>query len=179
MCDPVTIAVTTAAVSAASSIMGFEGADAACPTQNANAANATYANSYNALEEQRGQIDAQASENSVSALIDRVKAHGAISASASSMGTGGATSKELANAADFDAGRSLSIENLNSQGQRLQTFRTNSGPQTSPAATRSPPCPPPPRCPSCWASPRPASREPEGTSKPAESLVADDGRPPS
>jgi hypothetical protein len=119
MCDPVTIAVTTAAVSAASSIMGFEGATQQSH-QNANAANATYANTYNALEEQRGQIDAQASENSVSALIDRVKAQGAISASASSMGTGGATSKELANAADFDAGRSLSIENLNTQGQRLQ-----------------------------------------------------------
>lgn len=119
MCDPVTIAAATFAVSAASSVMGFEG-ETQRAHLNANAANMQGANTYNALEQQRGQIDAQQSENTVSALIERAKARGAISASASSIGTGGSTATALETAADNQAGRALSIENLNSDNQRLQ-----------------------------------------------------------
>jgi hypothetical protein len=119
MCDPVSIAVTTAAVGAASSYMGFQGATQQAHA-NANAANLQASSTYNALGEQEGQIDAQQSENTVSALIDRAKAQGSISASASSFGTGGSTTTALANAADNEAGRALSVEDLNSQSQRLQ-----------------------------------------------------------
>ena len=119
MCDPLSIGIATATVGAASSIMGFEGANQASHA-NANAANLQASNTYNALGEQESQIDAQQSENSVSALIARTQAQGRISASASSFGTGGATTAELSNATDNEAGRSLAIENLNSQSQRLQ-----------------------------------------------------------
>jgi hypothetical protein len=119
MCDPVSIAATTAVVAAASSVMGFEGAQQASQA-NEQAANLSASNTYNALQEQEGQIDAQQSENTVSAVIGRAQQQGRISASASSFGTGGATAEELGNAADNTAGRALSIEDFNSASQRLQ-----------------------------------------------------------
>lgn len=119
MCDPVSLGIAAATVGSASAIMGFQGANQ-MSHENANAANLTQAVNYNALAEQGAQVDAQQSENSVSALIERAKAGGAISASASASGSSGATATALANASDNQVGRALSIEDLNSANQRLQ-----------------------------------------------------------
>jgi hypothetical protein len=119
MCDPMTIALTTAAVSATSSVLGFDGQQQASEA-NAHLANQQAANQYNSLEAQRGQIDASQSENTVSAIVDRASREGAISAHAGTFGLGGSTAGRLENAAAFDVGRSLSIQNLNAQSQRGQ-----------------------------------------------------------
>lgn len=119
MCDPLTIGLTTAAVGTASSVMGFEGQRQAY-NSNAQMANLSAASNYNALQEQAAQVDAQQSEATVNAVIERAKTQGAISAYAGSFGLGGATTARAENAAAFSAGRQLSVEDATAQNQRLQ-----------------------------------------------------------
>lgn len=126
MCDPVSMAVATTATSAASSYMGFAGQNQAAAA-NETAANLGYANSINGLNTQATQIDKQQSENTVTALINSVAARGRISAAASSQGMGGSTTAAQENAAEFASGRQLSIEDLNSQQERVQNANQRSG----------------------------------------------------
>lgn len=126
MCDPVTLAVTAVGVSAATTGLSFLGQQQAAKS-NAQAANVTAANSYNDIGRRGVQIDQQNSENILSSLIDRTAAQGAISASASAMGTGVATTDQISNAAAFGAGRNASIDQLNSDNQRGQLTSDRTG----------------------------------------------------
>lgn len=119
MCDPISMAAATTAVSATSAIMGFQGQNQQAAL-NQQEANLGYAQSANEAGEQAVQIDQQQSENTMNAVINRVSAQGRISASAASMGGGAESTAAQANAAAFAAGRQLSVENINSAGQRLQ-----------------------------------------------------------
>lgn len=114
MCDPVSIGVATAAVGAASSGLSFAGANRAADDAR-HGANLTYASTYNATERRRVQQEAQYSEDTVSNIIEATAARGRIAASASSMGLDQASTTQATNAADFAAGRSQSILDLNAQ----------------------------------------------------------------
>lgn len=126
MCDPVTIAVSALAVSTLTTAVGFVGQNQAADA-NRKAANMSAANSYNDLGNKGVQIDAQNSENNLSSIINAHAAKGAISASASAFGTGEASTAQLANAADYAAGRSASISQLNANNQRLQLGSDSAG----------------------------------------------------
>lgn len=119
MCDPVSLAVAAGTVSQAKNVLGFLGGQQAY-NANRNAAYSTYGTTYNTLQQQEGQIDAQQSENTTSALIKGIAAQGRISASASSLGGDAASTAAQSGAADFDVGRGLSIQDLNSENQRVQ-----------------------------------------------------------
>lgn len=123
MCDPISLAAATTAVGSASSVLGFAGQNQAAQA-NKTAANLAYANTGNQVAVRGAQIDQQQSENTVQAMIDRVTAQGRISASASSMGGDAATTARTENAADFASGRSLSLEDVNSQNQRIGNAQT-------------------------------------------------------
>lgn len=119
MCDPLTIALVTTAASAGSAIMSFQGQRAA-KKANDQAANMTYANTYNELGNRNIQIDQQQSENSVEAAINQHVLQGRISASAGAMGLTGGTTKSLEVSAANQVGRALSLERLTSENQRIQ-----------------------------------------------------------
>lgn len=119
MCDPVSIAAATAVISTASATMGFVGQQQQYKS-NAQMANITAANTYNGQQEQSAQIDAQQSENTVNAIVQRAQGEGVISAHAGAFGLSGSTTSRLSNAVDFASGRQLSVEDLNSSDQRLQ-----------------------------------------------------------
>ncbi len=120
MCGPLAMAAVPAAMGVVSAVAGYSG-KATAYNQNVQAANLGYANSANQVNQQRTQIDTQQSENTATAVIDKAKAAGAISASASAMGTGGTTAAEMENASANSAGRNLGIQDINSSNQRLQT----------------------------------------------------------
>lgn len=117
MCDPISLASAGTAVAGGKSILSFLGQNAASAA-NTRAANLSYANTSNQLAQRSSQIDAQESQNTVQAMIDRVTAQGRISASASSMGSDTATTTREGSAANFSVGRALGIEDTNSQNQR-------------------------------------------------------------
>lgn len=118
MCDPATIGLTITAVSATSAVMGFMGQNQAAHA-NEQAAQFGYSQTQNQLGEREAQIDQQQAENTVQAEIARRSAEGRISASAAAGGLDAATTGREANAADFAAGRGLSILDINSENQRL------------------------------------------------------------
>lgn len=113
------MAATTAATSGASAIFGFMGQNQQAKL-NQETANLGYAQSFNQAQEQATQISQQQSENTMNAVINRVAAQGHISASAAAMGAGAESTGAQENAASFTAGRQLSVEDINSQSQRLQ-----------------------------------------------------------
>lgn len=121
MCVPIAMAAATTAMSAASSIMGFIGQNQASQ-ENKEAANLGYAATANESAEQATQIDQQQSENTMNAVIARVASQGRISASAASLGGGAESTTAQQNAAAFASGRDLSVEDINSEGQRLQVM---------------------------------------------------------
>ena len=122
MCDPISIGVATAGVSAASAVYGFVG-----QAQQAKGARRTaginYGQDYNEAAARGIQIDARQSELSVDALIKKVAAQGRISASAASLGLADPTVAAQGNAAGFEAGRDLEIENLNTINERAALAR--------------------------------------------------------
>lgn len=119
MCDPVTIAVVAASTAALSTTVGFIG-QTQMAKANEQAADVAAAQQHNELGQRAVQVDAQQSENTVNAIIERAATQGTISASASAFNTGLSTTAQRSNAADFALGRGLSIADLNSQGQRDQ-----------------------------------------------------------
>lgn len=119
MCDPMSLAIASAATTAASATLSFVGQNEAYRANEA-AAVKTYANTYNELGVRNTQIDAQQSENTLEALINRQVLRGRISASASSMGATGDAATIQAAQADNQVGRALSIENLTSDERRVQ-----------------------------------------------------------
>lgn len=98
--------------------MGFLGQNAAAKA-NTTAANLSYAQSENQIGERATQIDQQQSENLVQAEIDRAAAGGRINAAAAAGGSDAATTTRGEDTASLQAGRGLSIEDINSQNQRL------------------------------------------------------------
>lgn len=119
MCDPVSMGAASAGMGAVQSVMGFMGQTQAARS-NAQAANASYMNTYNSEQQQASQVDRRQSENTVTSMINAAAARGRVSASASSMGADAASTTQMVNAADFDVGRALSIEDVNSEDQRVQ-----------------------------------------------------------
>lgn len=119
MCDPISIAGITTAVSAMSSVAGFIGQSQAAK-QNKALAQDSFNETANSLSEQRVQINAQASEDAVTANIDRAQSLGRISATMGSLGGDYATTQAAGHAADFAVGRNLSIEQLNTQNKLAQ-----------------------------------------------------------
>lgn len=119
MCDPVTMGVIVASTSAISAGLAFGGKQEERATNIADA-NAGYANTFNSIQTQAGELDTQRSENAVTAMINAAASRGHISASASSMGADAATTTAMANAGDFDVGRDLSLKNVNTENQRVQ-----------------------------------------------------------
>jgi hypothetical protein len=120
MCGPLALAAIPTALSTASAVMGFAGQNAQSKA-NASAAGLQYGQTENQIAAQRSQIDAQQSQNTVQALIDRISAQGRISASAGAMGADAATSTRAINQAAFAAGRGLGIEDTNSANMRANT----------------------------------------------------------
>ena len=118
MCDPSLLAAAQVVPAMVSSVMGFVGQNQAAAA-NKKAANLSYANTENQLTQKASQVDAQQSENTVQAAISRITSQGRISASASSFGADASGATREANAADFAVGRGLSIENVNSDNQRV------------------------------------------------------------
>jgi len=119
MCDPVTIAVATFAVSSASAIAGFVGQQKAADA-NERAANVTYAQTSNELGRRATEIDAAQGQSTFNSIVERAQAQGRISASASDMGTGVAVTQTLQNQSANEIGRTASVDELNSRNQRLQ-----------------------------------------------------------
>lgn len=130
MCDPLSIALTTAAVSAGSATLGFSAEKQQAAGARA-AAGQNFALAYNADADRNVQISAQKSENTVDALIAKAQAQGRISASAGSLGIADATVAAQSNAAGFDIGRQASINDLNSQNQGAEVLRDISGAEAS------------------------------------------------
>lgn len=126
MCDPVSLTAATFAISAATTGLAFQGQREQAKGAR-TAANLSYAQGQNELGQRNVQIDAQQSENTVQALINAAAERGAISASASDMGMSASTTKRLENAAANEAGRGLSIQDLNSDNQRLQSANLSIG----------------------------------------------------
>lgn len=119
MCGPLAIAATTFAVSAASSIVGFIGQRQASEA-NERAANISFGQSENELGRRAAEIDAAEGQNTFNSIVERAQAAGRISASASDMGTGSATTTTLSSQSANEIGRSAAIDQLNSRNQRLQ-----------------------------------------------------------
>lgn len=116
---PMIMAATSAGAAGAQSIFGFLGQNAAAAA-NERSANLAYAQASNEAGQEAVQVDQRQSENTVNAIIQSVAQRGKISASASSLGSGGETVAAESNAADFEAGRWLSVQDQNSTNQRLQ-----------------------------------------------------------
>jgi hypothetical protein len=119
MCDPVTLAAATFAVTATSSIVGFQGAQQAAKA-NELAANITAGQSANELGRRATEIDAAQGQNTFNSIVEQAKAQGRISASASDMGTGAAVTQTLQNQSANEIGRAAAVDELNSRNQRLQ-----------------------------------------------------------
>lgn len=119
MCDPVTIALSTAAVAAATTGLSYAGQQQRAAST-AQAANLNFANNSNALGAQATQVDEQHSENALSTIIEGAKNAGRISAGASSLSLGASSTAGQENANDVDIGRSLAIGDLNQQNKDLQ-----------------------------------------------------------
>ncbi len=119
MCDPVTLTAATFAISATSAIVGFQGAQQAADA-NERAANVTAAQTANELGRRATEIDAAQGQNTFNSLVERAKAAGRISASASDLGTGAAVTQTLQNQSANEIGRAASVDQLNSRNQRLQ-----------------------------------------------------------
>lgn len=127
MCLPLAaIGVASAVVSGISAIAAFQGQNQAAQS-NLEAANVGYMAKSNDLNEQASEIDRQQSENTASATIERAKQAGAISASASSFGTGPQSTAAAEDASATGANRALAIQNINSESQRLQAASEGTG----------------------------------------------------
>ncbi|MFZ3194092.1 MAG: hypothetical protein WA154_12920 [Moraxellaceae bacterium] len=134
MCDPVSLTAATVAISAATTGLAFQGAKEQARGAR-QAANLTFAQGQNELGQRSAQIDAQQSENTVEGLIAAAQQRGAISASASDLGYSGSTTARIANAADFEAGRGMSIADLNSENQRLEAANISTGQRITRSST--------------------------------------------
>lgn len=126
MCDPMSAAIATTAVSAGSTIMGFQGAKKDAKAQRL-AANLNFAQDYNALAARGVQISQQRSEDNVTALIAKITEQGRISASAGALGLADPTVSALSNAAGFSIGRDASIAQLNADLQQQEVARDVQG----------------------------------------------------
>ncbi len=124
MCDPVSIGLTTAAVSAGSAIVGFIG-----ESQQAKAARRAdrinYAGDYNALADKGVQTSAAASEDRFQSYIESLKAQGRVSASAGSLGIGAQTAQQLTRAETGDITREAAISDLNYKNAQQQNQTEN------------------------------------------------------
>lgn len=122
MCDPISIGAATAGLSGATEILKFTGQNRAWD-DNRHAAGRTYASQFNAAEDQRVQVQAQTSEDTVSNLIEQLNQRGRISASAADLGVDASTATQQLNASEFAAGRTQAITDLNAanQGQAYKT----------------------------------------------------------
>lgn len=118
MCDPVSLASATWAVSQVATVAQYVGGQRRADDQ-LHAANRTFAQQNNEAALQRTQVDARQSEDSVDALIKAQVAQGRISASAAALGSDAATVAQQSNAADFDIGRGLTLANANADNTRL------------------------------------------------------------
>lgn len=122
MCDPVSIAVATAGISAGTAALSFSAAGQQAKGAR-QAAGINYGQTYNAEADRSNQISAQRSENHVDATIAKLKAQGRISAAAGSLGLADATVAAAGNAAGFEVGRDASIRDLNSENSQAQVLR--------------------------------------------------------
>jgi hypothetical protein len=119
VCDPLSLAAASTAVSGASSVMGFVGQGQAAAA-NARSANYAYAGTYDTEQQREAQIDQQQAGNTVQAAIDRTVAEGRVSASASSFGGDRQTAIGEVNSVANQNERALGTENINSENQRTQ-----------------------------------------------------------
>jgi len=117
MCDPVTIGLTTAALSIASTVTGYIGQNQAYEA-NRQASNLNYAREMEAVGRQQVQLDKKASENAFDTAIATVRAQGDISASASDRGLSTQSIAQQLNATMFGIGRQATAEDINDQSVR-------------------------------------------------------------
>jgi hypothetical protein len=129
MCDPVSlglIAAATFAVGAASDISQYMGEKQAYKV-NQQVANLNYANNANIIQQKRVQLDQEKSEKAVDTAITTVRAEGAVSAAAGSMGLSSSSIVQAINADMFGIGRQFTADETNDQNQRLQLANELSG----------------------------------------------------
>ena len=126
MCDPLTIAAATAALSVGQTVMTHIGTNQAFQA-NKRAAHLDYANRFNVTEQQRQQLDAERSEKAFDTAIASIQSEGRISASASDLGLSSGNILSTINADMFGLGRQDSIDALNDQNARNQISNERRG----------------------------------------------------
>lgn len=126
MCNPILLAITTAAFSVGSSYVAYQGqkqqAEAAQQAANLNAAQQN-----NVLSQKSSQTESQASEKNFEDTIQGVRKEGMIVASASERGLDATSATQLTGVNAFEVGRVHSIEEANLQDQRQQLSNEGTG----------------------------------------------------
>lgn len=117
MCDPITIGAATAALSIATTTVGYIGQGQAYKA-NETAANINYARDQDAAGRQQVQLDKKASENSFDTAIAQLQAEGDIAASATDRGLGTSSIVQSLNASMFGIGRQATAESINDRSAR-------------------------------------------------------------
>lgn len=119
MCDPISLAVTSAALGIGQAASQFQGEQNAHKS-NEVAANLNYAQQFNTEQAKATQIDANTSATSFDSAITAAQAKGRIAASAADSGMGGSSLTQNLNASLFGIGRQDSVSQFNDQSQRNQ-----------------------------------------------------------
>lgn len=126
MCDPITIAATTTAISAASAVVGYIGQNQAADANEA-AANVNYNSRMEALNAEGVQTDAKASEDALTSSIERAQTYGRIVTSISEMGGSQLSLSKAVQGAAFAGAREQSLTDLNFRNRREQIAREKIG----------------------------------------------------
>lgn len=119
MCGPLAIAGASMALGIAQSAMSFVGQQQAY-SQNREAANIQYANTWNAEQQKAGQVNQKQSEDKLSNVIDFAQHFGRIAASATTMGVGSGTLGAVQSSAGVESNRKAGIIDLNARNERGQ-----------------------------------------------------------
>lgn len=134
MCNPAFIAAGQAALSIGQQAVQFIGQKQQAHVARTYA-NLNYANRYNIVQQQSGQLDQEHSEKALDSAIVAAQAGGRISASSADLGYSGASLEQAINADLFGIGRQESADAVNERNARTQLGNELTGARIERAST--------------------------------------------
>jgi len=120
---PMIAAISSFALQAGSSVLGFVGQNQAA-SANRDAANIDHARDTDALNRRQVELDQIDTENAVDTAIASLQAEGQIAASATARGLAGPSVVQALNASMFGVARDVTAEHITDQNQRLGIARS-------------------------------------------------------